>query len=415
MTTIEGWVAPGFEAVRGAFQSNFDDGSEAGAAYAAYHHGHKVVDLWGGVADVTTGRPWNEDTLVLVYSTTKGVTAMCANRLAQEGRIEVEAPVSTYWPEFAQAGKEQVTVADLLSHKAGLAWVDGSMTPDEVFAWDPVVAALEAQAPSWPPGSAHGYHATTYGWLVGEVVRRVTGRSVGTYLRQEITGPLGADFFIGLPESEHSRPARLISFVDALAAGEGFGTGAGGGAGSGLGLDELAKLAGTYLAPDGPLTKALSAPGGALADQRLWDSAALWSAELPAANGIGDARSLACLYGACVSDVATTTGGSLRILTPEQLDRALQPRTEGPDQVLLGLDLQWGLGFMVNRGLLGLAGLGGPRGFGHYGMGGSAGWGDPDLELGMGYVMNRMSMGTTGDVRSFRLMSATVEAASRAG
>ncbi len=201
MTTIEGWVAPGFEAVRGAFQSNFDDGSEAGAAYAAYHHGHKVVDLWGGVADVTTGRPWNEDTLVLVYSTTKGVTAMCANRLAQEGRIEVEAPVSTYWPEFAQAGKEQVTVADLLSHKAGLAWVDGSMTPDEVFAWDPVVAALEAQAPSWPPGSAHGYHATTYGWLVGEVVRRVTGRSVGTYLRQEITGPLGADFFIGLPES----------------------------------------------------------------------------------------------------------------------------------------------------------------------------------------------------------------------
>jgi len=412
MTTIDGWVAPGFEPVREAFQANFDHKNEAGAAYAAYHRGRQVVDLWGGVADVTTGRPWSEDTLVLVYSTTKGITAMCANRLAQEGRIDVEAPVATYWPEFAQAGKAHVTVADLLAHRAGLAWVDGSLTPDQVFAWDPVVRALEVQAPSWPPGSAHGYHATTYGWLVGEVVRRVTGRSVGTYLREEITGPLGADFFIGLPEAEHGRPARLISFIDALAAGdlEGFGSAPGGG---GPGLGEMAELVTTYLAPDGPLTKALSAPGGALADQRIWDDPALWSAEIPAANGICNARSLARLYGACVDDAVTTSGESFRILTPEQLDRAIQPRTEGPDKVLLGLDLQWGLGFMLNRGLIGEAHLGGPRGFGHFGMGGSVGWGDPDLGLGMGYVMNRMSIGATGDTRSFRLMSATYEAASR--
>jgi CubicO group peptidase (beta-lactamase class C family) len=415
MMTTDGWVAPGFESVRDAFQANFDDHDEVGAAYAAYHRGRKVVDLWGGIADVTTDRPWDEDTLVLVYSTTKGITAMCANRLAQEGRIDVEAPVATYWPEFSQAGKEGVTVADLLSHRAGLAWVDGSMTPGEVFAWDPVITALAAQSPSWPPGSAHGYHATTYGWLVGEVVRRVTGRSVGTYLREEIAGPLGADFFIGLPETEHRRPARLISFIDALAAGqlEGFGSAPGGGPGRGPDLDEMAQLATTYLAPDGPLTKALGAPGGALADQTLWDSPDLWRAELPAANGICDARSLACLYGACVSAVEAPAGDDFRVLTPQQLDRALEPQTEGPDRVLLGLDLQWGLGFMLNRGLIGESGLGGPRGFGHFGMGGSVGWGDGDLELGMGYVMNRMSMGTTGDTRSFRLMSATIDAAHR--
>jgi CubicO group peptidase (beta-lactamase class C family) len=417
MTTIDGWVAPGFEPVRRVFEENFESHGEAGAAYAAYHRGRRVVDLWGGTADITTGRPWEEDTVIVVYSTTKGVTAMCANRLAQEGRIDVEAPVATYWPEFAQAGKEDVTVADLLAHRAGLAWVDGTMTAAEVFAWDPVVEALAAQAPSWPRGTAHGYHATTYGWLVGEVVRRVTGRSLGTYLREEIAGPLGADFYIGLPASEHGRVARLISFIDTLASGdlEVLAGGFSGEEGGGMDMAEMMELAKVYLAPDGPLTKSLSAPGGALADEKIWESPALWSAELPAANGMCDARSLACLYGACVSDVETPSGSSFRILTPEQLDRALEPRTEGPDAVLFGLDLQWGLGFMLNRGLIGAAGLGGPKGFGHFGMGGSVGWGDPDAELGMGYVMNRMTMGTTGDLRSFRLMSATYEAAAVAG
>jgi CubicO group peptidase (beta-lactamase class C family) len=184
VTTINGWVAPDFQDVRRAFQANFDDGAEVGAAFAAYHRGEKVVDLWGGIADERTGRQWEEDSLVLVYSTTKGVTAMCAHRLAQEGRLELEAPVATYWPEFAQAGKEEVTVADLLSHRAGLAWIDGSMSFDDMVAWEPVIKALEIQAPSWPPGSAHGYHATTYGWLVGEVIRRITGVSVGTYLQR---------------------------------------------------------------------------------------------------------------------------------------------------------------------------------------------------------------------------------------
>jgi CubicO group peptidase (beta-lactamase class C family) len=410
VTTIDGWVAPGFEAVREAFQQNFDEGAEVGAGFAAYHRGKKVADLWGGIADEKTGRPWDEDTLVLVYSTTKGATAMCANRLAQQRSLDMEAPVSTYWPEFAQAGKEQITVAQLLSHRAGLAWTDGRMSFDDAVTWTPVIDALQRQAPSWPPGSAHGYHATTYGWLVGEVVRRVSGRSLGTYLRDEITGPLGAEFFVGLPPSEQSRVARLVSFLDSSEPGRPLASLADG-ADQFAGLEEQIAH---YLAPDGPLTKALGAPGGAFSDPDVWDDPRLHAAEIPAANGICDARSLARLYGACVSEVGVDSGGTFRILTPEQLDRALVPQTEGPDVVLLGLDMQWGLGFMLNRGMVGMAGLGGPRSFGHFGMGGSAGWADPDLELGMGYVMNRMSMGTTGDMRSFRLMQASIAAAREA-
>jgi CubicO group peptidase (beta-lactamase class C family) len=414
VTTISGWVAPGFQAVRDAFQANFDAGSEVGAAFSAYHRGEKVVDLWGGIADPTTERPWEEDSMVLVYSTTKGVTAMCAHRLAQEGALDVEAPVAAYWPEFAQSGKESVTVADLMAHRAGLAWIDGTMSVDDMLAWTPVIRALERQAPSWPPGTAHGYHATTYGWLVGEVVRRVSGKSVGTYLRNEIAGPLDADFFIGLPPADQPRVARLVPFMAGGASGrpiedllEQSGDLA---AGSGTGLAQLAELAPSYLAPDGPLFKALMAPGGALSDQDLWQSPRLHAAEIPAANGICDARSLARLYGACVSEVRTDSGTRFRILGLEQVNRAVKQQTEGPDIVLLGLDIQWGLGFNVNRGLIAAAGLGGQRAFGHFGMGGSVGWADPDAELAMGYVMNRMEMGTTGDTRSFRLMQACFDA-----
>ncbi|MGH9030375.1 MAG: serine hydrolase domain-containing protein [Acidimicrobiales bacterium] len=420
MTTVEGWVAPGWEGVRSTFKHNFDSGSEVGAAFAAYHKGAKVVDLWGGVADATTGRPWSEDTMVLVYSTTKGFTAMCANRLADEGALDVDAPVCEYWPEFAQAGKEKITVADLLSHRAGLAWVDGTMTVDEMLAWDPVIKALESQAPSWTPRTAHGYHATTYGWLVGEVVRRVSGRSLGTFLRDEIAGPLDADCFVGLPAAQEPRVARLVQFSAAE-------------------LSQMAELAGSpkqtqrapsapatapdsqpksmietafeFLGRDAPLVKALTAPGGALGERWIWDTPKLHAAELPAANGICDARAVARLYGSCVSDVDTGSNGMFRVLSPKQLDRALVQQTEGPDSVLMGLDIQWGLGFMLNRGMIEEAKMGGPRAFGHFGMGGSIGWADPDSELAIGYVMNKMSLGTTGDPRGFALAQACVAAA----
>ncbi|HTZ10496.1 MAG TPA: serine hydrolase domain-containing protein, partial [Acidimicrobiales bacterium] len=197
VTTVQGWVAAGFEGVRDAFQANLDEGAEVGAAFAAYHRGRKVVDLWGGVADRRTGLPWEEDTVVLVYSTTKGVTAMCANRLAQEGLLEVEAPVARYWPEFAQAGKESLPVRYVLDHRAGLPIIQDPLWPGAIYDPEAICRALAAQAPLWEPGTVAAYHIHTQGFLMGEIIRRVTGRTVGTFLREEIAAPLGADYMIG--------------------------------------------------------------------------------------------------------------------------------------------------------------------------------------------------------------------------
>lgn len=207
---VGGTVAAGFEPVGEAFESNFAERGDVGAACCVYLDGRPVVDLWGGLADARTGQEWAEDTLTLVYSTTKGVTAICAHHLAERGQLDLDAPVSTYWPEFAAAGKEGATVRHLLSHRAGLPAFDTKLAVEQALAWEPAVEALAAQAPLWDPGRRHGYHAVTYGWLVGEVIRRATGRSVGRYLADEIAGPLGLDLWIGLPEAEEGRVARLI-------------------------------------------------------------------------------------------------------------------------------------------------------------------------------------------------------------
>jgi CubicO group peptidase (beta-lactamase class C family) len=383
MTETGGTTATGFERVRDAFEANFTKGLEVGASFSAYHRGHKVVDLWGGTADVVTGRAWDERALALVFSTTKGATAVCANKLAQEGRLDVDAPVARYWPEFAAGGKQDIPVSYLLSHQAGLAWIDAEMSLEDALSWDPVVAALAQQVPHWKPGSRHGYHATTYGWLVGEVIRRITGKSVGTYFHDEIAAPLGLDFWIGLPESEEPRVAPLVGgLVDPLITED----------------PEVRAFVDEIMGPDTMLGKALFAPGGALSGPEIWNSRALHAAEIPAANGIGDARSIARMYAAC-----TGTVDGVRILSDEQLRRATTQLTSGPNTVLLDLDIQFGLGFMVRSSFIE---LGGPRSFGHFGAGGSVGWADPDAELAFGYVMNRMDVGLAGDVRSFELINA---------
>ena len=387
MSESHGTTATGFEGVRTAFEANFDKGLEIGAAFSAYYRGEKVVDLWGGVADVETGRSWDERTLALVFSTTKGATAMCANRLAQEGALDVDAPVAKYWPEFAAGGKEEIPVSYLLSHQAGLAWIDGEMTLEEALSWDPVVDALARQVPVWEPGTKQGYHATTYGWLVGEVIRRITGRSVGAYFRDEIAKPLGLDFWIGLPAEEEARVATLVGGLSDPALQED---------------PEVHKLVMQFMGPDTVLGKALFAPGGAMSGPDIWNSRALHAAEIPAANGIGDARSIARMYAACVGEV-----DGFRILTDEQVALATLKRTNGPNIVLLDLDIQFGLGFMLRTGFIE---LGGPRSFGHFGAGGSVGWADPDAGLAFGYVMNRMDMGLAGDTRSFDLVNACYEA-----
>ena len=210
MPQIEGATAPGFDAVREAFATNFTDGAEIGAALSVYLHGEKVVDLWGGVADPQEARPWQRDTLQAVYSTTKGATSACALLLAQRGELDLDAPVAAYWPEFAAEGKRDIPVRWLLTHQAGLPALDRPLALADALAWDPMAEALAAQRPSWIPGTEHGYHALTYGWLVGEVVRRVSGRSLGTFFRTEIAEPLGLDFWIGLPKPEEHRVARII-------------------------------------------------------------------------------------------------------------------------------------------------------------------------------------------------------------
>jgi CubicO group peptidase (beta-lactamase class C family) len=383
--TIKGWTASGFEGVRDQFEKNFADGLEVGAAFSAYHRGQKVVDLWGGAVDAETEQPWAEDTLIIVFSTTKGATAICANQLAQEGRLDVNAPVAHYWPEFAQAGKESIPVDYLLSHRAGLAWVDEKLTLEDALAWEPMIHALEHQAPVWEPGTAHGYHAVTYGNLVGEVVRRISGRTIGTYFRDEVAAPLGLDFHIGLPETLEARVAPIFGGLGGL------------GADTADADPEAMAAINAIVGPDTNLGKALSG-GGAFGEPGIFNTRAVHAAEIPAAGGISDARSIARMYAACVGEV-----NGIRLLTPDQVKDATTQRSEGPDIVILNLDLQFGLGFIIPSTLLQ---LGGPQSFGHFGMGGSAGWADPDAELAFGYVMNKMDLGLAGDLRSYSLINA---------
>lgn len=383
--SIEGRVAPGWEGVREAFGWNFDSGAEVGAAYAVYHRGRPVVDLWGGVADQRSGRPWSEDTIVPVYSTTKGMTAACANRLADEGRLDVDAPVSAYWPEFGESGKADIPVRWVLSHQAGLAWIDGTMSEAEALSWDPVVEALARQAPNWEPGTRHGYHANTFGWLVGEIVRRVTGMSVGRYLRKEIAEPLGLDLWIGLPEAEEGRVGTFVPIVPDAGAPD-------------TTRPSLGDMVRQIFGHDSPLAKSLEAPGGAFAEHEVWNSRRMHGAEIPSANGITDARSVARLYAASIGEV-----DGVRVFGPAQLGRATRQLTSGPDIVLLGMDIQFGLGYMLRTEFIR---IGSEASFGHFGFGGSFGWADPVAELAMGYVVNRLEVGLAGDPRSAALIGA---------
>jgi CubicO group peptidase (beta-lactamase class C family) len=386
MTVCQGFTAPGYEAVRDAFENNFAQGLEVGASFSAYHRGEKVVDIWGGVADPETGRAWDEHTMAVVFSTTKGVTAICAHKLAQEGALDIDAPVAKYWPEFAQNGKDDLPVSYLLSHRAGLAWLDGALTPDEVWAWDPVIAMLEAQVPAWKPGTEHGYHAVTYGYLVGEVIKRITGVSVGTYFRRELAEPLGLDFWIGLPASEESRVATLVGGLTPDTAE----------------MDPDARaFIDSIMGPETELGKALSMSGALSND--IFNTRDFHAAEVPAAGGIGEARAIAKLYAACVGTV-----DGIRVLTPEQVKLATVQQTEGPNRVIMGLDLQFGLGFFVPSSIVN---VGGPNSFGHFGAGGSVGWADPDAEFAFGYVMNKMGLGLAGDTRVQDLVGACYAAA----
>jgi CubicO group peptidase (beta-lactamase class C family) len=272
-----------------------------------------------------------------------------------------------------------------------LEWLDnaGDLTLEHVLGWDAVIQALEHQAPRYTPGTQHGYHALTYGWLVGELIRRTSGKTVGGYVQEHFADPLGLDLWIGLPESQQSRVANLI-------------TGPGGVTGEFDPEDPIMKMLAPFLAPDGVLTKALAGGLTCFGDPDVWNTNELRAAEIPAANGVCDARSLARLYAACVNEV-----DGVRLLSSDQIDNAVTQRTTGPNSVLLNMDVQFGLGFMLRSSMIV---LGGPRSFGHFGAGGSVGWADPDAELAVGYTMNKMAIGLAGDQRSLTLVNACYDA-----
>jgi CubicO group peptidase (beta-lactamase class C family) len=375
---VHGRVERRFAPVAEAFADNFVRHGDVGAACCVYHRGRLVVDIWGGMADREAQRSWAEDTLQLVFSTTKGVTALCAHLLVERGELDLDVPVAEYWPEFGVNGKASIPVRWVLSHRAGLAVVEGDLTLEQVLAWHPVATALAVQAPNWEPGTAHGYHVRSYGWLIGEVVRRITGRSLGRFFADEVATPLGLDFWIGLPEAEEGRVATLYppeAPSDPRA------------------QDLMAVLMG----PGTLLGRAMTGPSGLFRYDGMWNTRAIHAAEMPSSNGIGTARALATMYASLVGEV-----GRLRLLRPETVEAACVVQSEGTDKVL-GFPMRFGLGFLLPPILSPGAG---PQSFGHPGAGGSLAFADPEQEIAVAYVMNQMQLGLTGDRRAAGLVEA---------
>jgi CubicO group peptidase (beta-lactamase class C family) len=370
VTEIHGECDPRFEAVRTAFAANFDGGQEVGASVAVTLHGEPVVDLWAGDADNGDDadgvvRPWQRDTIVNVWSTTKTMAAICLLMLADRGEIDLDAPVATHWPEFAAQGKDRITVAQVMGHTAGLPGWDPVIAPDVLYDWDRAVAALAAQAPWWEPGTASGYHALTQGYLEGEVVRRVTGRTIGTFFREEVAEPLGADFHIGLPESEEHRTGRMVPPGRSLA--------------GGLDLDPTT-VAIRALASC-PLT-------GAEPNTREWRAA-----EVPAAGGTGNARSVARVHSALANGGSV---GGVKLLSGEGVERIFTEQHHDVDQVL-GMKMRLGTGFGLMNDTVPLSPN--PRSCFWGGWGGSLAVIDLDAEMSVAYVMNRMAGDLVGDMR----------------
>jgi CubicO group peptidase (beta-lactamase class C family) len=388
---VEGHCDAHFAPIREIFEQSFAKGEELGAAIAFCLDGELVVDLWGGHRDRERTVPWTRDTLVNTYSTTKGMTALCAHRLVERGVLDLDAPVARYWSEFAAKDKDAIPVRWLLSHQAGLPAVRKRLAPETLYDWDAMAAALAEQEPWWEPGTRHGYHALTFGFLVGELIRRVSGRSVGAFFREEVAGPLGADFYIGLPAAEEERVSDLFGSLAPPA--------------PAAGGPELPGPLGQFLRDMAdPATMAGAAfnnpPGRSdRVNTRSWRAA-----EIPAANGHGTAEALARIYGALARG---GTLGGVRLLEPESIERARTEQAFGPDAVLGGLPMRFGLGFMLRQDFMPISPNAGA--FGHPGAGGSIGMADPEAKVGFGYVMNKMKLGLVGGPGAFAVLRAFFE------
>lgn len=377
MTLVEGFAHPRFAGIAAVLDANLASGADIGASVCMTLEGETVVDLWGGHADPARTRPWQRDTIVNVYSTTKTMTALTALLLADRGELDFGARVAHYWPEFAAAGKGDVTVAQLMSHSAGLSGWKEPITTEDLYDWDKATGLLAAQEPYWQPGSAPGYHALTQGYLVGEVIRRIAGVSIGTLFRREIAEPLGADFHIGLPASEDARVAELQP------------------------PPSDASIA--AVADDALVRNMATNPGIDVAATRTrgWRGA-----EIPAAGGTGNARSVAEIH-ACLANGGVAKGK--RILSEAGCRRALELQIEGVD-LILGIPVRYGMGFGLAGGLVPFPN---PNSLYWGGYGGSIIFIDMDARTSFSYVMNRMEGTTTGDMRGLGLAMAMWQALSQ--
>jgi len=382
--TISGTVADGFDQVAAAFESAFAGKPDMGAALAIRHRGELVVDLWGGIADERSHAAWGENTPSVIFSCTKGLVSVLAARLVQEGRLDYYEPVATYWPEFAVAGKENVRVKDLLAHRSGVSAPREGLTSSGITDWDAVVATLAAQEPLWEPDSGYAYHAITHGWLIGEVIRRITGMSVGAYFAELVARPLHVDAWIGLPAGVHQRVAHMqvgsslaeLTAQQAAARTPGV-----------IDWGELAMTLGGALAPE------LIGPG----ESDGFNDPIIQSAEIPGAGGIATARALATIWSATV--VATE---GVRLIDEPVIAEATVPQSEGPPVWdVPGPWPRWGMGLQLDseaRRFLT------PDSFGHDGAGGQSAFADAGSQVGFAFLTNQME--AIGDVRATGIIDA---------
>src|SRR5688572_23816667 len=393
---VFGNVEPRFERVREEFERNFAEREEVGASVCVMVDGEPVVDLWGGVADPASGRPWERDTVSLIFSASKGVTAICANLLVARGELDLDAPVARYWPEFAQNGKEDVTVKMAFCHSAGVPVLRDPVPPGGFNDWDRTVEQLAAEPLFWEPGTRHGYHAFTIGWILGELVRRVTGRSIGTFLREEIADPLGLDVYLGVPDDVQDRVAWTNWF------------------------DPARLMDGSLGVPPPPyfvqaLSDPTSIPGLLFLNNGGWLTPDCWNtresraATMPAANGHTNARALAGIYAPLANG---GTAGGVKLFTPEDIARmgAVVRSASDVDAVILS-PTRFGLGFLKSIWDPGLGNgnsfVVSESAFGHPGFGGPVGFADPQARLSFGYTMNQQGPGMWVNDKGQSLIDAT--------
>jgi len=367
---VQGYCDEKFTAVKEVFRKNFEADLEVGASFAATIDGKFVVDIWGGYADAARTRPWKKDTIVNVYSTTKVMTAICAHILIDRGQLDPDAPVAKYWPEFAQAGKEKIPVRHLLSHQAGLAVFDEPIPVEALYDWERIIKMLEKQKPEWEPGKQSGYHALTFGYLLGELVRRITGKTLGTFFREEVAAPLNADFHIGVPEEHDYRVGEIIPPPVLKPGDPGY-----------VDINDIN--------PDSLIGKYMSNPPVTDYNKgRAWRAA-----EIPAANGHGNARSIARV------GAAMACGGELdgvRLMALPTIEKAIEEQSYGTDLVL-GTPTRYALGFGLVSKEIPISPN--PRTFFWGGAGGSLMVVDLDARCSYGYAMNKMAANLVDDRR----------------